>query len=144
VLVAVTVLTALGTLCIWAHSEADPRVAGDIRKQLLFVAVGFACMLLVQAINYRSIGRWAWGFYIFSLLLLIYTVAPVTHVPNGDQRLLRIGMRVDPWRRPVDVETGGRLARGRHGQRCKGKAENEAPSPSEERAVHFETPSHSL
>jgi len=33
-------------------------------------------MLVFQAISYVKIGRWAWGFYVLSLLLLLYTVLP--------------------------------------------------------------------
>ena len=83
VLVAVLVLSALGTVSIWAF-------AGDVRKQIIFLAIGLACMFLVQTVNYQRIGQFAWTFYALSLLLLIYTVVPLTHVPNGDDRLLRV------------------------------------------------------
>jgi cell division protein FtsW (lipid II flippase) len=75
VLVAATVLSSLGVLSIWARSGADAQ------KQLLFIAVGAGCMFLMQTVNYQRIGRYAWVFYVFSLLLLIYTIMP--GVPTG-------------------------------------------------------------
>jgi len=70
VLVAVFVLSALGLLGILARSQPDAQ------KQLLFIGVGAACMFLMQKVNYLQIGRWAWGFYVLSLLLLLYTILP--------------------------------------------------------------------
>ena len=68
VLVAVMVLSLIGVVSIWA----DRATAGQ--KQLIFLAVAFGCMMLFQAVNYLTIGRFAWGFYLVSLLLIVYTV----------------------------------------------------------------------
>jgi len=76
VFVAVTIVSALGIVSIWAHAQSDPRYSGDVRKQMVFVAIGLGCMLLMQLVSYRAIGRWAWGFYLLSLLMLIYTIMP--------------------------------------------------------------------
>lgn len=84
VLVAVVVLSALGVLSVWADSPADGQ------RQLMFLVVAGACMALFQAIDYRTIGRFSWVFYIASILLLLYTVVPWTHVESGDNRLLRV------------------------------------------------------
>ena len=70
ILVAVAVLTAVGCVSI----AADPKA--DVKNQLVFVAIGSAALFLFQTINYLRIGRWAWGFYAVSLLLVIYTVMP--------------------------------------------------------------------
>jgi rod shape determining protein RodA len=70
ILVAVGVLTAIGCVSIAADATAD------VRMQLIFLAVGAAGMFLFQAVNYLEIGRYAWTFYILSLLLVIYTVLP--------------------------------------------------------------------
>jgi rod shape determining protein RodA len=93
VLVAVAVLCALGTLSIWIEPRADER------KHLLFLGVGVGAMALFQAVNYRGIARWAWPFYIFSFLLVLYTALPgVPHsgfggVPiiNGARRWISFG-----------------------------------------------------
>jgi rod shape determining protein RodA len=72
VLVAVAVLSGLGVLSIWADSPADGS------KQLVFLGVAFAMMLAFQAVNYQIIGRFAWPFYVLSLLLVGYTVVGAT------------------------------------------------------------------
>jgi cell division protein FtsW (lipid II flippase) len=74
--VAIAVLSSLGWISILARSEMDERFASDPKKQLLFIVIGGGCMLLMQSFHYRHIGRFAWGFYILSLLLLIYTIMP--------------------------------------------------------------------
>lgn len=89
VLVAVGVLSSLGVLSIWAdrHEEtANPEWI----KQLIFLGIAFGCMTLFQVVDYRKIGRFAWPFYVVSLLLLLYTVLPMTHVERGDTRPLRV------------------------------------------------------
>ena len=68
VLAAVAVLSAMGIISIIAASRADGI------KQCVFLAVALVCMGLFQAVNYQKIGRFAWGFYLFSLLLVAYTV----------------------------------------------------------------------
>ncbi len=74
VLVAVVILCALGLVSIWA--DVKPDGTSDGPKQLRFMAIGLACMVAFQTINYQRIGRWAWAFYFGSLLLLLYTVLP--------------------------------------------------------------------
>lgn len=76
VLVAIAVLCSLGLISIIARSNLDERYAADPKKQFLFILLGIGCMLLMQSLHYRHIGRLAWGFYILSLLLLIYTISP--------------------------------------------------------------------
>src|SRR4028119_169308 len=68
VLAAVGVLTSLGCMSIWADSRADGI------KQLVFLTVGVLAMAAFQAFDYRWIGRLSWGFYLFSLALILYTV----------------------------------------------------------------------
>jgi cell division protein FtsW (lipid II flippase) len=68
VLVAVFVLSGVGILTIWATDPADGR------KQLIFFGIALACLAVFQAIDYRRLGRLSWGFYIFSIVLIGYTV----------------------------------------------------------------------
>ena len=70
ILVAVVVLTAVGCGSIAADATAN------VRMQLIFMAIGAVGMFVFQAVNYQEIGRYAWPFYIISLLLVIYTVMP--------------------------------------------------------------------
>ena len=71
ILMAVLVLSAIGCVSIAAESSTL-----NIRKQLIFIAIGSAGMFFFQAVNYLEIGRYSWAFYSASLLLIIYTVAP--------------------------------------------------------------------
>ncbi len=68
VLAAVVVLSSLGVMSIWA----DSTDVGE--KQLKYLGVALVCMFAFQAVNYLVIGRWAWPFYVFSLMLVAYTV----------------------------------------------------------------------
>src|SRR5688500_11292752 len=87
VLAAVAVMEFLGSCRIWHYPRADGV------KQLVFLGIATVVMLLMQAINYQKVGRWAWGFYIVSLLLLLYTIVPWTHVPASSQALFRVPYR---------------------------------------------------
>lgn len=92
VLAAVAVLSAIGVLSIWVEA----RDAGI--KQLTFLGVSVVCLALFQAINYQQIGRWSWPFYIFSLLLIAYTLAaqklnglPFVHETKGVWAWINLG-----------------------------------------------------
>jgi rod shape determining protein RodA len=79
VLAAVVVLCTIGLCSIWAHSatlRADDPSRNDPQKQLIFIAVATAGMALFQGVNYQKLGRLSWGFYILSMLLMLYTVLP--------------------------------------------------------------------
>jgi rod shape determining protein RodA len=77
VLAAVGVLSAIGVISIWGHDPADGK------KQLFFLFVGLACMIAFQAVNYMKLSRYAWGLYILSILLILYTVVgSVVRVPG--------------------------------------------------------------
>jgi rod shape determining protein RodA len=81
ILVAVGVLSALGVLSIWEDKRADGTSDGP--KQLIFLIVAILCMALFQAVNYQKIGRLAWGFYLFSLVLIGYTVLGAALADGG-------------------------------------------------------------
>lgn len=70
VLVSVVLLSLVGVITIWSHDAATGR------QQLIFMGIGVACMILFQAVNYQRLARFAWPFYILSLLLCIYTILP--------------------------------------------------------------------
>lgn len=78
VLAAVAVLSIIGVISIWAdtHLDANP----EWPKQIIFLLVALVCMSVFQAIDYRTIGRFAWPFYVLSLALILYTIVPFTHV----------------------------------------------------------------
>lgn len=91
VLAAVALLSSMGAVSIWA----DSREAGA--KQLLYLGVAFGCMLAFQAVNYLVIGRWAWPFFVGSLLLVCYTVIgskvtlPFVHNTKGVYAWINLG-----------------------------------------------------
>ena len=68
ILLAITVLSTLGVLSIYADSHPDGI------KQMVYLAVAFGCMLAFQAVDYITIGRYAWPFYVASLGIVAYTV----------------------------------------------------------------------
>jgi rod shape determining protein RodA len=74
VLVAVSVLASIGVISIWADRDASGGSQGP--KQLMFLVIAIVGMFAFQAVDYRRIGRYAWGFYFVSLALLAYTLLP--------------------------------------------------------------------
>jgi rod shape determining protein RodA len=84
ILVAIGVLSALGVISIWEDTLNDGT--GNGMKQLIFLGVALGCMSLFQAVNYQKIGRYAWGFYFFSMALLLYTVAGAELSHGGQNR----------------------------------------------------------
>jgi rod shape determining protein RodA len=82
VLAAVAVLSTAGIVAIWAQK---PELG---QTQLEYLLVAVICMALVQAVNYTVIGRYAWAFYFFSLLLVLYTAAGahLYHLPGVEKR----------------------------------------------------------
>lgn len=89
VLLSIAVLCALGVCSIWA----DKGQPTDGKKQLLFIAIGFCCLVAFQAVNYQKIGRFAWGFYLIAILLIVYTIVPFTHVEASSHAFLRVPKR---------------------------------------------------
>jgi rod shape determining protein RodA len=95
VLVAIGVLSALGLMSIWADTPAEGL------RQLIFLGVAVACMALFQAVDYRLIGKLSWGFYVLSLLLILYTVIgstiggkdpiPFVSQVNGAYNWIKVG-----------------------------------------------------
>ena len=91
VLVAVLVLSSVGVVSIYFSTHAASTAEKtDGAKQLIFLGVSLGCMLLFQVANYQKIGEWAWPFYVFSLLLILYTVVaqklhglPFVHETKG-------------------------------------------------------------
>lgn len=95
ILAAISVLATLGTLSIWAYAATQPETHADHhagQKQLVYLGIGVGCMFLFQAINYQKLGRLAWAFYFFSLLLVLYTVIGAA---RGGERPLPLVSRVN-------------------------------------------------
>lgn len=88
VLVSVLLLSSVGVLTIWADTRND--ITQEWQKQLIFLGVSFGALILFQAVDYRSIGRFSWTFYVVGLLLLFYTVLPFTHADKGNQTPFKV------------------------------------------------------
>jgi cell division protein FtsW (lipid II flippase) len=72
-------------------------------RQLVYLCIAIGCLAAVQAVSYTVIGRWAWGFYFLSLLLVLYTaVGSRVHLPgvekvNGAYAWINFGvMSIEP------------------------------------------------
>lgn len=87
VLVAITVLSLVGIISIW--SDRGPTGESHGPKQAAFLVIAFIGMAAFQAVDYRRIGRFAWGFYIVSLFLVAYTLLPFAR----GEGLLRVPYR---------------------------------------------------
>ncbi len=96
VLLAIFVLSSIGIVSIWADSSID----GHMQLIYLFVALG--CLAVFQAVDYRVLGRWSAAFYVFSLLLVFYTVLgkfaekhhhplPFVHTIKGACNWIKVG-----------------------------------------------------
>jgi rod shape determining protein RodA len=97
VLAAMAVLSSLGVISIWADARSHPSSSEDGVKQLIYLAIAICCMFAFQAVNYLLIGRWAWPFYVCSLLVVLYTVVgskvslPFVHNTKGVYAWINIG-----------------------------------------------------
>ncbi len=97
VLAAMAVLSSLGVISIWADARSHPSSSEDGVKQLIYLAVALCFMFAFQAVNYLLIGRWAWPFYLCSLLAVLYTVVgskvslPFVHNTKGVYAWINIG-----------------------------------------------------
>jgi cell division protein FtsW (lipid II flippase) len=92
ILAAVAVLSAAGIGSMWVQW---PDLA---LTQLVYLCVAIGCMAAVLTASYTAIGRYAWGFYILSLLLVLYTVAgeaialPGVRRVNGADAWINFGL----------------------------------------------------
>jgi rod shape determining protein RodA len=68
VLAAVGILSGIGLVNIWVES---PDLG---HRQLIYLCVAAVVLLAIQAVPYSILGRYAWPFYLLSLMLVIYTV----------------------------------------------------------------------
>jgi rod shape determining protein RodA len=91
VLAAVAVLSAMGIVSLYSLT---PELG---QQQLIYLVVAIASLAAVQAVSYTMIGRYAWGLYALSLMLVFYTVlGSKIHLPgvensNGAYAWIRCG-----------------------------------------------------
>jgi len=85
VLLAVALLSIIGLVTVWYDVKPDGTWDGS--RHLAYIVCGIVCMTLFQGVNYQLIGRYAWGFYVVALALVVFTVIGghllhLTLVPN--------------------------------------------------------------
>ena len=93
-LALLTLLVVLGLVNLMSATHSEAGLSGEVRRQLVSLAIGAAALVVVLAIDYRRFERFALPLYAFCLLLLVLTlvVAPVT---RGSQSWL-FGGRLQP------------------------------------------------
>jgi rod shape determining protein RodA len=102
-LIGVTcVLTAGGTLLVWAATEPSLRQSGQdphtyLKKAALWAVLGLILMFITASIDYRRIRRWTPAIYVVSVLLLGAVLA-VGQVVNGAKAWIALpgGFQVEP------------------------------------------------
>lgn len=100
IMVAMIALMTVGVLAIQVAEDAEGSLRGFAEKQMLFAAIGIVVFFVCFAVPYQRIGQMAYGFFAFSLLLLlIMAVARFTHhdsklLPaiNGAHRWIYMGV----------------------------------------------------
>lgn len=88
IVVAVIFLSVYGALMLYSSSGMD---AGLMKKQVIFVAIGFAVMLGVQFLEYRLLRKIAGIGYVVSIILIFLLMVPGLGVSShGATRWIRI------------------------------------------------------
>lgn len=92
---AVVALSAFGALMVYTATKDSLQAAGlsptyYLGKQAIFMAIGFAVMLAVAAVDYRHYRDWAAVFYGGSLFALL-AVYVVGHKSRGAQAWFQLG-----------------------------------------------------
>lgn len=94
VLVAcVVALAGIGIVMIYSATRGaePPYNQAFLIRQTVFVAIGFAAMAAVAAIDYRRIREWAWIPYVLSVVALLAVLTPLGSNIKGAQRWFAIG-----------------------------------------------------
>jgi rod shape determining protein RodA len=82
--------TVIGLICIDSAGKHDEQVAGEVHRQVLYVALGIGVMIGVSFVDYRNWQRWAIGLYAVNLVLLLFILRG-GHSALGAQRWLSLG-----------------------------------------------------
>jgi cell division protein FtsW (lipid II flippase) len=71
---AIAALLFFGVISIHAFAEVSPLLGPLGKRQLQFLLIAIAVMLLLQRLSIGLLGRLAWAVYVLSLLPVVYTV----------------------------------------------------------------------
>lgn len=86
--VAVMVLAALGVVNLYSATASTTMHLA--RQQLAGIGIGLVAFLVISAVDYRALNRWAYPLYVAGLIGLVLVLVVGTSV-NGAQRWLRLG-----------------------------------------------------
>ena len=88
---AVSVLGALMVLSSTRGTNPDAYDTSYLGKQVLFIAIGVVCMVLVTLVDYRRLRDFAWLPYAITTLLLVLVVSPLGSEKRGTQAWFQLG-----------------------------------------------------
>ncbi|MGA8534390.1 MAG: rod shape-determining protein RodA [Candidatus Tumulicola sp.] len=88
--IAAVAATAIGIVCIGSAGLHNPQLAGEARRQLIYVCLGVGLMIGLSFVDYRNWQRWAPGLYVVNLLLLLFILRG-GHSVLGAQRWISLG-----------------------------------------------------
>lgn len=97
IFMTVLILLSLGSIMVFSSSAAYAyNKYGDayffLKKQLMWVAVSIAAMVIVMNIDYRKLGKWSPVFLVASLVLLMLVLIPgIGTVRNNARRWIEFG-----------------------------------------------------
>lgn len=116
--VAAIAATVIGVVCIGSAGLHDAAVAGQARRQVIYIFLGVAMMLVASRIDYRYWQRWAPGLYVANLLLLAFILRG-GHSALGAQRWISLGplgtfQPSEPAKLVLAVSLAAVLCRGRY------------------------------
>jgi rod shape determining protein RodA len=83
-------IALMGLLCIKSAGLHSPQSAGEFQKQMLYLVLGVGLMIGASLVDYRTWQRWAPGFYVINLLLLLFILRG-GHSAMGAQRWISLG-----------------------------------------------------
>jgi rod shape determining protein RodA len=88
---AVSVLGALMILSSTRGTNPDAYDLSFVRRQLLFIAIGVAGMVLVTLVDYRRLRDFGWLPYVGTMVLLGLVVSPLGTEQRGTQAWFQLG-----------------------------------------------------
>ncbi|HAW60525.1 MAG TPA: rod shape-determining protein RodA [Actinobacteria bacterium] len=89
-ILTVLALVGYGTLMVYSATRADPGGLSFLRKQILWIVLGFAAMASAAFFNYNRLRHYTIFIYLFNLVLLI-AVFFVGYSALGARRWIPIG-----------------------------------------------------
>ena len=87
-------ISALGALMVLSSTRGTDPDSYDVsylQRQLVFIGIGVACMVLVASVDYRRLRDRGWLGYLLTVLLLVLVLSPLGTERSGTQAWFQIG-----------------------------------------------------